>query len=96
MIPVNDPTYKSSFSAKGGVQLNGRWLMKEVLKDIRDSILRNPYMTANDVYKVLPVGKNQATKMFNDLYAELEEKGVKLFQSRPRTIPTREFKRRYL
>lgn len=53
-------------------------------------------MTANDVYRVLPVGKNQAAKMFNDLYVELEEKGVRLFQSRPRTVPTREFKKKYL
>ncbi|MBQ2658597.1 MAG: hypothetical protein IJF87_08530 [Erysipelotrichaceae bacterium] len=70
--------------------------MREIQKEERDTILKSPYMTANDVYRVLPVGKNQAAKMFNDLYVELEEKGVRLFQSRPRTVPTREFKKKYL
>lgn len=53
-------------------------------------------MTASDIYKVLPVGKNLAVRMFNELYEELMQKGVKLFQTRPRTVPTKEFKKKYL
>lgn len=70
--------------------------MKEINREQRDEILKNPYMTASDIYKVLPVGKNLAAQMFNELYEELMKKGVKLFQSRPRTVPTKEFKRKYL
>jgi len=70
--------------------------MKQVKRETRDEILKNPYMTASDVYKVLPIGKNKAAQMFNELYEELKEKGVKLFESRPRTVPTKEFKKKYL
>lgn len=70
--------------------------MREINRDIRDEILKNPYMTASDIYKVLPVGKNLAVRMFNELYEELMQKGVKLFQTRPRTVPTKEFKKKYL
>lgn len=70
--------------------------MRTVDKETRKKILGNPYMTANDFYLVLPVGKNQAFKMFNDVYSQLESEGVKLFPGRPRTIPTSEFKKRCL
>ena len=70
--------------------------MIPVKKEIRDEVLKSPYITANGVYPVLPVGKNQAFKMFSELYEELQERGVKLFESRPRSIPTSEFKKKYL
>ena len=65
-------------------------------KNTRDEILRSPYITANGIYQVLPVGKNKAFKIFSELYDELQERGVMLFESRPRTIPTIEFKKKYL
>ena len=70
--------------------------MRELDREVREEILKNPYMTASDVYKVLPVGKNLAVRMFNELYDELAQKGVRLFQTRPRTVPTKEFKKKYL
>ena len=70
--------------------------MKNPEKDLRDKILKQPYITSDDVYKVLPVGKNQSSKIFNDLYDELARKGIPLFATRPRAIPTRYFKEKYL
>ena len=70
--------------------------MRQIEKENRDQILKGPYMTADDIYQVLPVGKNQANRMFNVLYEELKERGVRLFESRPRTVPTKEFKKKYL
>ena len=70
--------------------------MKNLNRLERDEILKQPYITSNDVYKVLPVGKNQSSRMFNDLYLELQDKGIPLFQTRPRAIPTKYFKDKYL
>lgn len=70
--------------------------MRDIDTERRNRILKGPYMSADDIYRVLPVGKNRASEMFNELYLELKEKGVRLFESRPRTIPTREFKKKYL
>lgn len=70
--------------------------MKNIDRVRRNEILKSPYMTADDIYRVLPVGKNKAAEMFNELYDELVLKGVKLYQSRPRTVPTKEFKKKYL
>ena len=70
--------------------------MKQIIKEERDEILKNPYITAEGVYKVLPVGKNQAYRLFKELYDDLEKKGVMLFNTLPRAIPTKYFKERYL
>ena len=70
--------------------------MKNINREEREEILKNPYMSADDIYKVLPVGKNKACQIFNEAYEDLRQKGVMLFDSRPRTIPTKEFKKRYL
>lgn len=70
--------------------------MKELIKEERDEILKRPYISAADVYKVLPVGRNQAYQMFKELYDELESKGVMLFKTLPRVVPTKYFKEKYL
>ena len=63
--------------------------MKNIDRNKRNDILKNPYMTADDIYHVLPIGKNQAQKMFNEIYNQLIDEGVTLFKSRPKTIPTK-------
>jgi len=70
--------------------------MKNIDRNKRNNILKNPYMTADDIYHVLPIGKNQAQKMFNEIYNQLIDEGITLFKSRPKTIPTKVFKERIL
>ncbi|MBQ6217370.1 MAG: hypothetical protein IJK53_08325 [Erysipelotrichaceae bacterium] len=70
--------------------------MRQIDKTERDRILKNPYITANEVYQVLPVGKTLAYKLFKELYDELDSKGVMLFKTMPRAIPMKYFKERYL
>lgn len=69
--------------------------MKKINRQIRDEILKQPYVTANDVYSVLPIGKNQARTIFNQIESELKEKGIPLFNTLPRVIPTKYLIQKY-
>ena len=72
------------------------FIMRQIIKEEREQILKNSYITAEQVYKVLPVGKNLAYKLFKELYDDLDKKGVMLFKTTPRAIPMKYFKERYL
>lgn len=67
--------------------------MKNPKQEKINEILNQPYMTKNDFYLVLPVGRNQSDKMFNDLEEKLKNEGISLFETRPRVIPTKYFLR---
>lgn len=41
--------------------------MKGTTKEIQNEIKQKPYLTINDIYKYLPVGKNQASKIFHEI-----------------------------
>ena len=70
--------------------------MKNPDKEKRNEILNKPYMTINDLYQVLPVGKNQSKKLFSQLEEKLKKDGIKLFKTTPRVIPTKYVKQEYL
>lgn len=70
--------------------------MKNPDREERKKILSKPYMSREDFYKVLPVGRNQSDQMFSNLFRELQDKGVQLFDTRPAVIPTKYFKERYV
>ena len=70
--------------------------MKTIDKEERDRILSQPYMTSSDVYKVLPVGINQAKKLFKEVEQDLEKMGYQRFNTRPRVIPTIAFKKKFI
>lgn len=69
--------------------------MKNITRKARNEILAKPYMTAQDIYKVLPIGMNQCKKIFKTLEEELKEDGIPLFNTRPRVIPTEYFMQKY-
>ena len=70
--------------------------MKDINKFTLDAVLTKPYMSREDFYTVLPVGRKKSDKLFQDLWNELKDKNVVLFDSRPQVIPTKYFKRKYL
>lgn len=61
----------------------------------QQEILKKTYITIADVYALLPVGKNYSSKIFRDIEAELKEKGIPTFKTRPRVIPTEYLLKRY-
>lgn len=69
--------------------------MKEINKLDQLSILNKAYITINDIYKVLPIGKNYASKIFREIEDELREKGKPLFITRPRVVPTEYLVKRF-
>lgn len=70
--------------------------MKRPDRETIKNILSQPYMTREDFYKVLPVGRNQSDKRFNSLIEDLRSKGIEIFETRPQVIPTKYFKERYM
>lgn len=61
-----------------------------------EQIISKNYLTVNDIYQILPVGKNRAQQIFNDMYKELVDEHYPLSNmSRNRTIPTKRFLKRY-
>lgn len=67
--------------------------MKNPDKETLKKILSQPYITMDDLYKVLPVGRKQSDHIFSDLEKKLGDEGVELYVTRPRIIPTESLKR---
>lgn len=65
-----------------------RYSMKTISKEVEKEILSKTYLTMADVYKLLPIGKNQSDKLFRQIEAKAKADGKKLFITRPRVIPT--------
>lgn len=61
--------------------------MRKVDKKTQLEIIQKFYITAYDIYALLPIGHNKAREIFNEIEQELKEKGVPLFKTRPRYIP---------
>lgn len=76
--------------------MNRKVLMKNPNKETRNEILNKPYITKNDLYQILPVGRKQSDKLFNKLEEKLIKDGIKLFETTPRVIPTKYVKQEYL
>lgn len=62
--------------------------MKNINVQDQKLILSKAYITMEDIYKLLPIGKNYAAEIFHNIENELSEKGIPRFQTRPRVIPT--------
>lgn len=62
--------------------------MKNISNEEKQEILSKTFLTIDDLYKVLPVGKNQAARIFKDIEKECKRKEIPLFITRPRIIPT--------
>ena len=69
--------------------------MKGTTKDIQNDIRQKPYLTINDIYKYLPIGKNQASKIFHEIEKEMEADGTPNFITRPKVISARYFFKKY-
>ena len=61
--------------------------MKTISNEEKQEILSKTFLTIDDLYKVLPVGKNQAARIFKDIEKECKRKEIPLFITRPRIIP---------
>jgi hypothetical protein len=62
--------------------------MKTLTKEKQKEILNKTFITIDDVYNVLPIGKNYSAKIFKDIEAEMKRKEIPCFITRPRVIPT--------
>lgn len=62
--------------------------MRETNHLSQSEILSKTYITISDIYALLPIGKNYASKIFREIEEELKEKGIPLLNTRPRVIPT--------
>lgn len=69
--------------------------MKRLDKERQKEILNQTYLTITDVYELLPIGKNYASKIFRDIEAEMKQKEIPLFITRPRVVPTEFIIRRF-
>lgn len=69
--------------------------MKQPDKTTQIAILQQTYITIDDIYHCLPIGKNYASRLFREIEAELQEKGIILLNTRPRVIPTEYLIKRY-
>ena len=67
--------------------------MKNPDRETTKRILQQPYMTMKDFYMVLPVGRKQSDRIFNELERKLKDENVPLFNTQPKVIPTEHFKK---
>ena len=69
--------------------------MRNIDLQKRDEILHRSYITAKDIYNVLPIGINYAARIFNELEAEAKADGIALLATKPRVLPIEYLLRRY-
>lgn len=62
--------------------------MKQITRERQKDILSKTYLTIADIYELLPIGKNQSSKIFHQIEQEVLDDGKKLFTTRPKVIPT--------
>lgn len=62
--------------------------MKTVTIEKQKEILNKTYITMDDVYNLLPIGKNYSAKIFKEIEADMKKKEIPCFITRPRVIPT--------
>jgi len=63
-------------------------MKKTVSLEKQKEILNKTFITIDDVYNLLPIGKNYSAKIFKDIEAEMKQKDIPCFITRPRVIPT--------
>ena len=70
---------------------------KEQMVSIEEQreILSKTFITINDCYKILPVGKNRAAKIFREIEEDCKKKEIPLFITRPRVIPAEMLIKKY-
>lgn len=61
----------------------------------QQEILKKTFITIDDCYKVLPVGKNRAAKIFREIEEDCKTKNIPLFITRPRVIPAEMLIKKY-
>ena len=69
--------------------------MKGITKERQNTIKQKPYLTINDIYEYLPIGKNQASKIFHEIEEEMKLDGTPNFITRPKVISARYFFKKY-
>lgn len=57
------------------------------MKQTNEDIMSKTFLTMQDLYELLPVGKNQASKIFRSIEEDCKKKEIPLFITRPRVIP---------
>lgn len=62
--------------------------MKNLSVEEQREIVAKTFLTIEDLYKLLPVGKNRSAKIFKEIEDDCKRKEIPLFISRPRVIPT--------
>lgn len=62
--------------------------MKTLEIEKQREILRKSFITIDDIYNLLPIGKNYSARIFKEIEAEMKEKEIPMFITRPRVVPT--------
>lgn len=70
--------------------------MKGTTKERQNNIKQKPYLTINDIYEYLPIGKNQASKIFHEIEEDMKQAGAKNFVTRPKVVSAKYFFAKYL
>lgn len=60
-----------------------------------EEILKNYYVTAQDIMKIMPVGIGKAQKIIKELQKEMKEKNYFIPDGKKRVALTKLFKKRY-
>lgn len=60
-----------------------------------EEILKNYYITADDIRKIMPVGISKAQKIINELQEEMKNKNYYVPEGKKKVALTKLFKRRY-
>lgn len=60
-----------------------------------EEILKNYYITAEDIRKIMPIGINKAQRIINDLQEEMKQKKYYIPSGKKKVALTKLFKKRY-
>ena len=69
--------------------------MRHLDPAIQTEILKQSYISAQDIYHLYPLGRNESNKLFNQIVSELMEEGIPLLPCRPRAIPISRVLKKY-
>lgn len=62
--------------------------MRNINSEKQKEILKQIYITAEDIYNVCPVGMTQSRHIFNQIVDRCKKLGIPLFNTRPMVVPT--------
>lgn len=58
-------------------------------------IICQTYASAEDIYHLYPIGRNESARIFNEIVLEMTEQGIPMLKCRPRVIPLSRVLKKY-